>query len=52
MSETWLGLITDSAANLLSFSTPTHTRDFDNHNNGYDHLNTGLMRSVSLSLEI
>jgi hypothetical protein len=35
MSESWLGLISDSAAHLLSFSMPTHTYDFDNHGNGY-----------------
>jgi hypothetical protein len=25
----------DFAASLLSFSTPTHTHNFDNHSNGY-----------------
>jgi hypothetical protein len=35
MSESWIGLITDSVTNLLNFSTPTHTHDFDNHSNGY-----------------
>jgi hypothetical protein len=34
-SKSWWGLITDFAASLLSFSTPTHTHDFDNHSNGY-----------------
>jgi hypothetical protein len=28
-------LIMDSATNLLSFSTPTHTHDFGNHSIGY-----------------
>jgi hypothetical protein len=35
----------DSAANLRSFPTPTHTHDFSNHNNGYIHSNTTFMRS-------
>jgi hypothetical protein len=35
MSETWSGLIMDFAANLRNFSTPNHTHNFDNHNNGY-----------------
>jgi hypothetical protein len=28
----------DFAASLLSFSTPTHIQDFDNHSNGYGYL--------------
>jgi hypothetical protein len=28
----------DLAASLLSFSTPTHIHDFDNHINGYGYL--------------
>jgi hypothetical protein len=47
MSETKQGFITDFAANLLSFSTPTHTHDFNNHNNGYGYLKTALLQSVS-----
>jgi hypothetical protein len=35
MHESRLGLITDSAAHLLIFSTPTQSHDFGNHNNGY-----------------
>jgi hypothetical protein len=35
MSESWRGLIMDFAASLLSFSTPTHIHDFDNHSNDY-----------------
>jgi hypothetical protein len=45
--ETWLGLIMDFAANLLSSSTPTHTHDFDNHNNCYGRSKTSLMQSFS-----
>jgi hypothetical protein len=45
--ETWLGLITDFATNMLSFSTPTHAHDFGNHNDGYSHSKTGFVRSVS-----
>jgi hypothetical protein len=52
MSESWLGLITDSIAHMLIFSTPTHTHDFDNHNNGYSHSKTTLVRSFSGSPEI
>jgi hypothetical protein len=52
MSESWLGLITDSAVNLLRFSTSTHTHDFDNHSNGYGRSKIALMRSVSGSVEI
>jgi hypothetical protein len=52
MSESWLGLIMDSAVNLLSFSMPTHTHNFDNHNNGYGHSRTSLIWSVSESPEI
>jgi hypothetical protein len=47
MNESRLGLITESAANLPDFSTPTQTHDFDNHNSGYDHSKTALVRSVS-----
>jgi hypothetical protein len=46
MSETWQGLITDSAANLLRFSTPTHTHDFNNHSNGYDSSKMALVQSL------
>jgi hypothetical protein len=52
MSESWLGLTKDCAANLLSFSTHIHTQDFDNHINGYVRSKTALIRSVSGSLEI
>jgi hypothetical protein len=45
MSESWLRLITDSAAHLLSFSTPTHTHNFDNHSNGYGCSKAALVRS-------
>jgi hypothetical protein len=47
MSETWRGLITDLAANLLSFSTPTQTHDFGNHINGCGHSKTALVQSFS-----
>jgi hypothetical protein len=52
MSETWQGLITDFATYLLSFSTPTHTHDFNNHVYGYGRLKKALMRSVSGSPKI
>jgi hypothetical protein len=52
MGETWCRLITDFAANLLSFSMPTHTHDFNNQINGYSRSKTTLMRSVSGSPEI
>jgi hypothetical protein len=42
----------DSAAKLLSFSTPTHTHDFNNHRNGYDRSKTALVQSVSGSPKI
>jgi hypothetical protein len=35
----------NSAAHLLNFLTSTHTHDFGNHNNGYDHLKTTFVRS-------
>jgi hypothetical protein len=50
--ESWRGLITNSATNLLSFLTPTHTHNFDNHDNGYGRSKTALMPSVSGSLKI
>jgi hypothetical protein len=50
--ESWRGLITNSAINLLSFLMPTHTHDFDNHDNGYGRSTTALMPSVSGSLKI
>jgi hypothetical protein len=52
MSESWCGLITDFESNLLSFSAPTLTLDFDNPSNGYGHSKTALVRSVSGSPEI
>jgi hypothetical protein len=51
MGEIWRRLIADFAANLLMFLTPTHTHDFDNHNNGYCRSKTGLVQSVSRSPE-
>jgi hypothetical protein len=50
--ETWRGLIMDFVANFLSFSTPTHTHDFDNDSNGYAHLKTALVQSISGQPEI
>jgi hypothetical protein len=47
MSESWIGLTTDSAANFLFFSTPTHTHDFDNYSNGYGHSMTTHLWNVS-----
>jgi hypothetical protein len=47
MSETWQGLIMDSASKLLSFSAPTQTHDFDNHSNDYSRSKTALVLSVS-----
>jgi hypothetical protein len=47
MGETWKGLVMDSVANFLSFSTPTHTLDFDNHSGGYGHSKTTLVRSLA-----
>jgi hypothetical protein len=52
MSETWRRLITNFVANLLSSSTPTHSHDFGNHSNGYDHSNIVVVRSVIGSPEI
>jgi hypothetical protein len=52
MSESWLGLFTDYAAILLSFSTLTHAHDFDNHSNGYGRSKTELVRSISGQPEI
>jgi hypothetical protein len=37
----------DFVANLLGFSTPTYTHDFDNHNDDYGHPNTALMWSLA-----
>jgi hypothetical protein len=34
------------SANLLTFSTPTHTHDFADHRNGYGRSNTTLVCSV------
>jgi hypothetical protein len=45
MSETGLGLITDSVSHFLSWLMPTHTHDFDNHNDGYDRLKIADVRS-------
>jgi hypothetical protein len=47
MGETWQGLITDFTANLLRFSSPTHTHNFDNHSDGYGHLKTALVRNLA-----
>jgi hypothetical protein len=47
MRETWQGLFTYFVANFLSFSMPTHTYDFGNHNDGYDHSKTALVRSLA-----
>jgi hypothetical protein len=47
MTEGQRGSNMDFVVNLLSFSTPTHTHDFDNHINGYGRSNTALMQSVS-----
>jgi hypothetical protein len=52
MSESWLGLFTDSVAILLSFSTPTHAHDFDNHSNDYGRSKTELVWSFSGQPEI
>jgi hypothetical protein len=52
MGETWRSLFTDSATNLLSFSTRTRTHDFNNHINGYGRSKRALMRNVSGSPEI
>jgi hypothetical protein len=41
----WQGLFTDSIDHLTSFSVPTHTHVFGNHNNGYGHLQTADVRS-------
>jgi hypothetical protein len=35
----------DLAANMLGFSMPTHTHDFNNHSNGYDRSKTAIKRS-------
>jgi hypothetical protein len=45
MSETGRGLITDSVSHFLSWLMPTHTHDFDNHNDGYDRLKIADVRS-------
>jgi hypothetical protein len=45
-------LITDFAAHVISFSTPTHTHHFGNHSYGYSHSKTALVRSFSRLLEI
>jgi hypothetical protein len=47
MSEAWKGSFMDLAANLLGFSTPTHTHNFGNHSNGYGCSKTALMRRFS-----
>jgi hypothetical protein len=47
MSETWQGLFTDHAANMLGFSMATHPHDFGNNNNGYGCSKTVLMQSFS-----
>jgi hypothetical protein len=52
MCETWRGLIKDFATNLLSLSTPTHTQDLNNHNDGYGHPKTALVQSFSGQPEI
>jgi hypothetical protein len=52
ISETWRGLIMDSAANLLGISTPNHTHDFSNHSDGYVHSKAALVQSVSGQPEI
>jgi hypothetical protein len=45
MSETWQGLFMDLVVNLLGFSTPTHTHNFDSHSNSYDRSKTADVRS-------
>jgi hypothetical protein len=47
MGETWQGLNTDSAANLLIFSTLAQTHDFNNHSKVYGRSRTALVRSVA-----
>jgi hypothetical protein len=47
ISETWRGLIMDSTDNMLSSSMPTHTHNFDNHNNGYGRSKTALVWSLA-----
>jgi hypothetical protein len=42
----------DFTANLLSFPSPTHTHDYANHNDGYGHPKTALVRSFSRQPEI
>jgi hypothetical protein len=45
MSESRLGLVTDSVAYFPSSSMPTQTDDFSNHRNGYGRSRTALARS-------
>jgi hypothetical protein len=47
MSDTWWGFNTDFGANLLRFSWPTHTHNFDNYKNGYGRSKTALVRSLA-----
>jgi hypothetical protein len=37
----------DFAANLLSFSTPTHTHDLDNQRDAYNDPKTSLVQSLA-----
>jgi hypothetical protein len=45
MSESWLGLITDSVAHLPIFSMLTHTHVSDNRSKSYSRLSTAHVRS-------
>jgi hypothetical protein len=45
--KSWWGLFTDSIANLLRFSMPTHTHDVGNDNDGYGHLKIAFVRSLA-----
>jgi hypothetical protein len=45
MSESWIGLIMDSAAHLLIFSMPTQSHNFGNNNDGYGCSKIALMWS-------
>jgi hypothetical protein len=44
--ESCRGLLADSVANLLGFSTLSHTHDFGNHKDGHGHSATAFVRSL------
>jgi hypothetical protein len=46
MRESWRAWFLDFAANLLIFSTSTHTHDFGKHSDGYGYSKAAFVQSL------